>query len=143
MAEVIDGAGEYVYVAAGVNGLLVVDVSDPRKPVPTFQYDPGLDSYGEGVVVHGQILYLSMIDSSSREENGLHIFDLRDPSAPRLLSKYPVADSVEGLSVAGTHLAMANTLSGVTLFDVHAPANPTLVDTYPGRFWRFVARYMR
>ena len=142
MAEVIDGAGEYVYVAAGVNGLLVVDVSDPRKPVPTFQYDPGLDSYGEGVVVNGETLYLSMVDSSSREDNGLHIFDLCDPSSPRLLSKYPVTDGVEDLSVTGTHLAMANTLSGVALFDIHAPANPTLVDTYPGRFWRFFARYI-
>ena len=143
MAEIIDGAGEYVYVASGVNGLVVVDISDPRKPVSTFQYDPGLDSYGEGVIVQREILYLSMIDSSSGEENGLHIFDLHDPSSPMLLSKYPVTDSVEDISVAGTHLAMANTLSGVALFDVHAPANPILVSTYPGRFWRFVTKYVQ
>lgn len=143
MAEIIDGAGEYVYVASGVNGLIVIDVSDPRKPVPTFQYDPGPDSHGEGVIVQGDILYLSMIDPSAREENGLHIFDLRDPSSPRLLSKVPVTDDVEDIAVAGTHLGVANTLSGVALFDVRAPASPVLVDTYPARFWRFLTRYLR
>ena len=143
MAEIIDGAGEHVYIASGVNGLIVVDVSDPKKPVSAFQYDPGLDSYGEGVTVHGEFLYLSMIDGSSREENGVHIFDLYDLSSPKLLSKYPITDNVEDLSVTDTHLAIANTQSGVAIFDVHTPANPILKDTYPGRFWRFFTKYSR
>ena len=143
MAEVIDGIGEYVYVASGINGLIVVDVSVPSNPAVTFQYDPGLDSWGEGVLVQGNTLYLSMADTISKEENGLHIFDLSEPSSPRLLSKYPVTDHVEDLSVAGTHLAMTNTQSGVALFDVHDPENPVLIDTYPGRFWRFFTRYVR
>jgi hypothetical protein len=42
MAEVIDGAGDYVYIAAGVDGLIVVDVSDPTHPKTVYQYDPGL-----------------------------------------------------------------------------------------------------
>jgi len=143
MAEVIDGAGDYVYVASGMNGLIVVDVSDPTNPAITFQYDPGLDSWGEGVLVQGNTLYLSMVDSISREENGLHIFDLSEPSSPRLLSKYPITDHVEDLSVAGTHLAVTNTRSGVALFDVRAPDNPILIDTYPGQFWLFFTRYVR
>ena len=143
MAEVIDGAGEYVYVASGMNGLIVVDVSDPTNPAITFQYDPSQDSWGEGVLVQGNTLYLSMVDAISREENGLHIFDLSEPSSPRLLSKYPVTDHVEDLSVAGTHLAMTNTKSGVVVFDVHALDKPVLVDTYPGRFWRFFTRFVR
>lgn len=143
MAEVLDGAGECVYVAAGVDGLIVVDVSDPGKPTSTFRYDPGLDSYGEGVVVQGETLYLSMNDSPSSEQNGLHIFDLRQPCLPRPVGTYPLADGVEDVTVAGPRLAVANTMSGVVLFDIQAPATPTLDDVYPGQFWRLLLRYLR
>lgn len=142
MAEVIDGAGEFVYIASGQNGLIVVDVSDPSKPSVTFQYDPGPDSWGEGVSVHGPKLYLSMDDFISREDNGLHIFDIRDPSSPRLLSKVPITDSVEDVSVTGTHLALSNTLSGVVLIDVQDPTNIILMDSYPSLFWRFFTKFL-
>jgi hypothetical protein len=143
MAEVLDGTGECVYIAAGVDGLIVVDVSDPRKPTSTFRYDPGLDSYGEGVVVEGETLYLSMSDSPSSEQNGLHIFDLRQPCSPRLMSTYSLADGLEDVAVAGPRLAVANRMSGVVLFGVQAPDTPILDDVYPGRFWRLLLRYLR
>ena len=143
MAEVIDGAGEFVYIASGQNGLIVVDVSNPREPAITSQYNPGPDSWGDGVLVHGNMLYLSVDDSSSRGENGLHTFDIANPSSPRLLSKHPVTDGVEDISVAGTYLAMANTLSGVVLFDIRDSGNPLLVDTYPERHWRFFTQLLR
>jgi hypothetical protein len=143
MAEVIDGAGEFVYIASGQNGLIVIDVSDPREPAITSQYDPGPDSWGDGVLVHGDLLHLSIDDASSRSENGLHTLDLTDPSSPRLLSKYPVTDGVEDVSVAGAYLAMANTLSGVVLFDIGDPGNPSIVDTYPEQHWRPFTQLLR
>jgi hypothetical protein len=142
MAEVIDGKDGYVYIAAGVNGLIVVDVSDPREPALTWRYDPGQDSWGEGVLIQGDLLYLSMIDSS-REENGIHIFDLRDGALPKVLSKLAVTDSIEDLTIAGTRLAVANTLSGVALFELRTPSDPVLMDSFPGRFWRFFTKYFR
>ena len=143
MAEVLDGAGECVYIAAGVDGMIVVDVSDPRQPTPTFRYDPGLDSYGEGVVVEGETLYLSMNDSPSSEQNGLHIFDLRQPCSPRLISSHSLPDGLEDVAVAGQRLAVANTMSGVVLFDVRTPVTPTLGDAYPSRFWRLLLRHLQ
>jgi len=143
MAEVIDGADDHVYVASGKHGLIVIDVSEPSEPVATFQYDPGLDSWGEAVLVQGDTLYLSMVDSASREENGLHVFDLHDPSAPELLSKLPVTDGVEGISVAGGRLALANTMSGVVLIDIHSATDPLLLDTYPSAFWRSLTQLVR
>ncbi|MBN1452896.1 MAG: hypothetical protein JW963_17895 [Anaerolineales bacterium] len=143
MAEVIDGAGDYVYIAAGADGLIVVDVSDPTHPETAYRYDPGLDTYGEGVLVWGDVLYLSMIDSLSPEQNGLHIFDIREPAQPRLLSKYPISDGVEDISLTGTLLAVANTYSGVVLFDIQSRTAPTLVDMYPGRLGRFFTQFTR
>jgi hypothetical protein len=142
-AEVIDGRGEYVYIAAGKNGLIVVDVTDPSKPTSTFQYDPGTDSHGEGVVVQGEYLYLTMNDALSREQNGLHIFDIKEPSRPRLLSKFPLTDGVENISLSGTKLVVSNTRSGVVLFDVQDPSDPKIKGMYPGRFWRFFTQYLR
>ena len=143
MAEIIDGAGDHVYVASGKHGLIVIDVFDPAEPAITFQYDPGRDSWGEAVLVRGDTLYLSMVDSASKDENGLHVFDLRDPSQPELLSKLPLGDGVEGISVAGERLALANTMSGVVTIDVRSRANPTLLDTYPSAFWRYLTRLVR
>jgi len=143
MAEIIDGVDDHVYVASGKHGLVVIDVSDPGKPVNEFRYDPGQDSWGEAVLVQGDTLYLSMVDSASKEENGLHIFDLHDRSAPKLLSKCPVTDGVEGISVAGEHLALANTMSGVVLIDVHSRTKPLLLDTYPAAFWRSLTQIVR
>ena len=143
MAEIIDGAGDHVYVASGKHGLIVIDVSEPVEPVTTFQYDPGRDSWGEAVLVLGDTLYLSMVDSASKEENGLHVFDLRDPSTPELLGKLPVTDGVEGISVTRESLALANTTSGVVTIDVDARTNPVLLDTYPSKFWRSFTRLVR
>ncbi|NIS80395.1 MAG: hypothetical protein GTO14_09360 [Anaerolineales bacterium] len=142
MAEMIDGASEFVYIASGENGLIVIDVSDPWKPVTTFEYDSGPDSWREGVNLRGSTLYLTMDDSLSREENGLHIFDLLDPSSPRLLSKFPITDGVEDISVAGSHLALSNTLSGIVLLDVHDPTKVILIDTHPSLFWRFFTKFL-
>ena len=143
MAEVIDGAGNYVYIAAGVNGLIVVDVSDPTRPIITEQYDPGLDSYGEGVLLRGENLFLSIDNKLSSDQNGLHILDITEPARPRLISRYPLSNSVEDIALIGKRLAIANTNSGVAVFDVQSVSNPLLIDTYPGRFWRFFTRMLK
>jgi hypothetical protein len=77
----------------------------------------------------------------SREENGLQIFSLDDGATPVLRAKYPVTDGVEDLSVVGARLALANTLSGVVLFDIRSAGYPAVLDTYPAPFWRFFTKY--
>jgi hypothetical protein len=142
--------GANAFIADRDLGLVVADVSTPSQPrqigALAWGEEPmaeGLDSYGEGVVVEGETLYLSMNDSPSSEQNGLHMFDLRQPCSPRLLGMYPLADGLEDVAVAGPRLAVANTMSGVVLFDVQAPDTPILDDVYPGRFWRLLLRYLR
>ena len=143
MAEVIDGAGNYVYVAAGINGLIVIDVSNPTRPIITDQYDPGLDSYGEGVMLRGGNLYLSMDDTVSTDQNGLHILDITEPTHPSLLSRYPISNGVEDIALSGKHLAIANTYSGVAIFDIQSLTHPILVDTYPDSIWHYFIESLR
>jgi hypothetical protein len=83
-----------------------------------------------------------MIDALSPEQNSLYIFDIWEPAQPRLLSKYPISNVVEDISLTGTWLAVANTYSGVVLFDLQSITSPTLVDVYPGRFWRYLTQIL-
>jgi len=135
-AEIIDGQDGSVYIASGEYGLLVVDVRNPLDPVIVQRYDPGPDSYGEGVKVYGDTLYLTIEDGSHPEENGLHVFSIEDPLSPTLVRKIPILDFVEDVSIGGVHLAIANTQSGVLLYDIQAPQNPRFLASYPSAFWR-------
>jgi hypothetical protein len=137
MAEIIAGGKEYVYIAAGENGLVVVDVATPRNPRLVFQYDPGPDSFAEGVILEKDTLYLSMVDSQSSQENGLHLFDLSQPDIPRLMSRFPIQGHLEDLALQGSTLAMTNAGRGVLILDLEDPAHPQLVDNFPGEFWRW------
>lgn len=135
-AEIIDGQDGFVYIASGEYGLLVIDVRDPLDPVITHRYDPGPESFGEGVTVYGDTLYVTIEDGSDPEENGLHVFSIEDPMSPILIEKIPVSDFVEDVSIGGNHLAIANTQSGVLLYDIRTPQNPRFLASYPSSFWR-------
>jgi len=79
-AEIIDGEGEYVFVASGEYGLYVINVATSGDPEIVYRYDPGPDSFGEGVKVMGDILYVSVGDRVRPEENGLHVLGILDSS---------------------------------------------------------------
>jgi hypothetical protein len=142
-AEIIDGQDGVVYIASGEFGLMVVDVRDRLDPVIVQRYDPGPDSYGESVKVTGDTLYLTIEDGSNPEENGLHVFSIKDPLSPTLVRKIPVSDFVEGVSIGGNHLGLANTQSGVLLYDIRAPQDPRFLASYPSAFWRMFTSRLR
>jgi len=51
-------SGNYAYVAAGVGGLLVIDVSNPAKPKPVGGYDTS--GSARGVAVSGNYAYVRL-----------------------------------------------------------------------------------
>jgi hypothetical protein len=130
MAEIIRGEGHFAYIAAGKHGLVAIDVSDPTHPVVAAVYDPGVDSFGEGLFVRDNIVYLAIGDKKNRQENGLHILDVSNPYSPAVISKLPFEDWVEGVFVAGDYAFVANTYSGVRSIDIRDLGNPQLVDHF-------------
>ena len=142
-AEIIDGQDGFVYIAAGEYGLVVVDVRNPANLTMTYRYDPGSESYGESVKVSGDTLYATIEDGSHPEENGLHVFNVKDPAHPALVGKIAVADFVEDVSIGGSRLAVANTQSGVVLCDIQTPEKPRVLATYPSAFWRTLTARFR
>jgi hypothetical protein len=142
-AEILEGRGQVVYVASGKYGLLVIDVTDPKKPESMWRYNPSSDTYGESVKFLDQTLYVTMVDVVHPDQNGLHVFDIENPVKPVLIEVMPIRDWVEDVALAGNHMAIANTHSGVLLFDVQNPTAPKLLNAYPAPLWRFFLRTLR
>ncbi len=142
-AEIIDGQDGFVYIASGEYGLLVVDVRDPFDPAITYRYDPGRDSFGEGVKVYNDILYVTIEDDAHPEENGLHVLSIEDPTSPTLIRKIAISDLVEDVAIGGIRLAVTNTQSGVVLYDIRSPQNPRFLASYPSAFWRMFTSRLR
>jgi hypothetical protein len=130
MAEVIRGEGNFVFIAAGKHGLIIIDASDSTKPVLAAQYDPGPDSFGEGLFIKDHVVFLAIGDEENRQENGLHILDVSDPYSPNVISKLPFEDWVEGVYVTGDFAFVTNTYSGVRSIDIRDLRNPLLVDHF-------------
>jgi len=65
--------GTHAFVAAGIAGLRVLDISDPTAPVE-------VGSYGKGA---GDIFVLNSTAYVATDNEGLYILDVSDPTAPR------------------------------------------------------------
>lgn len=130
MAEVVYGQGSFIYIAAGEQGLVAVDARDPTAPELASTYKPGADSFAEGVFAVGQTVYLTVGDQAQKQHNGLHILDATDPYRLKVLQVLPLADWVEGVSVAGNLAFVANTYSGVWSAEVSPSREAFLIDHF-------------
>ena len=86
-------AGDYVYAAAGLPGLAVIDVHDPAAPALEALCD--LPGSAHRVVVQGDRAYLT------GTEVGVTVVDIADPSAPAVLDAWNPTSSTYPLAIAG------------------------------------------
>ncbi len=116
------------YLATGRDGLRIMDVSDPAKPLLLGHYydlDIGRMSVAD-VKVRDHKAYLADLD------NGLYILDVSDPKRPTALAHYhtPNAHTVD---LAGQIAVLADGVYGLSAIDVRDAANPRLVGQYHAR----------
>ena len=130
MAEIVRGEGKIAYVAAGKHGLVVIDVSNPQDPKVVSQYKSGPKAFGEGLCVRKGLVYLSNGNNNNKDENGLIIIDARNPNSLKVSGKCTFGGWVEGVCLAGNHVFITNTSSGVRSIDISDPNNPRLVDSF-------------
>jgi len=130
MPEIIRGEGKFAYIAAGKRGLVVIDVSNPLNPKVVSQYKSDPNGFAEGLCVRNGLVYLSNGNSKNKDENGLIIIDAHDPNSLRVKSKCTFGGWVEGVCLAGNHVFVTNTSSGVRSIDVSDPNSPRLVDSF-------------
>jgi hypothetical protein len=130
-AEIIRGEDKYVYIAAGPTlGLVVINIEEPLKPKVIGRFKSSQKGCGEGLCIKDGILYLANGNQENIEENGLYIIDVHTPSSPQVISKCTFSDWVEGVCLAGNHVYITNTHSGVRSIDVSNHKKPLIIDHF-------------
>ncbi|MBS1260893.1 MAG: hypothetical protein MAG453_00209 [Calditrichaeota bacterium] len=110
-------SGGLAYVAAGLGGLIVADVSDPASPETLGSVD--LDGTCYDVVVAGDYAYVA-------SSVGLHVVDVSSPSNPSLAASLDVGGDSRGVVNAGDYVYMAASGAGLVVVDASNPTNPSL-----------------
>ncbi len=133
------GEGNYAYLASyNGNGVMIIDITNPRAPVLAGHYNPPTGGRFQDVVVINGIGYFS-----SENNGGVHIVDVRDPRNPTLLSQITPTQNgypfVHELFVADGLLFEADSRTPVVkVFDVGNPAAPVFVRNITTTDTRFI-----
>jgi hypothetical protein len=132
------GSGQvYAYVAAGEDGLQVVDVSDPANPKVVSSHDT--EGHAWDIALASGCAYLA------DEYHGLRVIDVADPFNPVEVGFYDIPGLYEffhGVAVAGSpstgsgqvyaYVADGGFLgSGLRIVDISDPAQPAEVSFLP------------
>ena len=120
-AQDIFVSGKYAYVATSLNGLKIVDVSNPASPVLVGTYSA---SNPYSVVVVGKYAYITV------SSQGLKIVDVSNPASPFLVGSYDITGTSYNVQVVGKYAYVANGLIGFKIIDVSNPTAPFLVSSY-------------
>ena len=113
--------GARAYLAAGYSGLIVLDLSQPRKPTVIGRLET---SYALQVVVRGGIAYLA------DGQGGLKVVDVSDPSDPTLIATY--YGYVESVALMDNFALLGKARNGLEVVDVTDPNSPKPVSSVTG-----------
>jgi hypothetical protein len=137
----------------GSSEVVTADVRDPRHPRIVSKVP--LDGYGDGLAVHGGLLFAATghhsraphrnpEDSGYGMGHGLELFSLADPAGPKFLGRvkfprfYAIGLDMWGVKVVGKTAFVSDTHNGMFVVDVSDPTMPRIVartelPTPPGR----------
>ena len=115
-------SGNYAYVAAGSDGLQILNVSNPSAPSLVGSCDTS--GTARAVDVVGNYAYVA------DDLSGLQIIDISNPANPLRVGGYDTSGNARGLDVAGGYAYVADVGGGLQIIDVHNPANPVLLGHY-------------
>ncbi len=118
----VDVSDSYAYIADWVDGLRIIDVSDPSTPSEVSFCCIGSDVYD--VSVSGSIAYVA------NHGEGLRILDVSTPSTPTEIGFYDPVGNVYNVYVSGSYAFIANFLNGFRIIDVSSPSSPLEVGYY-------------
>jgi hypothetical protein len=111
-------SGEYAYMARGMGGIEVLDISDPATPIVAQTIETS-DS-AQGLAVSGSYLY------EADRLGGLNIIDISDPLSPSIVASVAVPDWAMDVEISGAHAYVASD-SGLQVIDISNPLSPGIV----------------
>src|SRR5262249_13637152 len=109
-------SGSKVFIAANLEGLQIVDISNPSQPALIGSWTDGSGYQAYGVAANGSVVYLA--DSG----NGLKVLDVSNPSAPILIGSLGIPTRVLTLSGSTLYLQSGGYVFVVDVTDPTAPA---------------------
>ncbi|UCC68990.1 MAG: S-layer homology domain-containing protein [Armatimonadota bacterium] len=111
--------GTHVFLASGVFGLRVVDVTDPEQPEEVVLVDTPV--WAEAVEVSDNHAYVA-------DGESLLVFDISDPTSPVLVAVWRCEDldSVD-LEIVGSYLYLADGAYGLRVIGISDPQHPVEV----------------
>jgi hypothetical protein len=113
-----------VYIAYGLAGLRIVDVSTPSAA--TLLSTTVLPGDSRGVVASGNYAYVA------GGVSGVSVIDATNPSSPVKLSTI-TTPRARGIAISGNYVYIAASDSGLGVFNISSPATPSLVGYFhPG-----------
>jgi hypothetical protein len=119
-------AGDYAYVAAGNDGLYIVNVATPSNPTLTGYLPPTTsDIFWEArsVVVQGDYAYIAAY------AEGLRVINVALKSNPYEVTYSDISGLGLDVAISGGYLYMA-AYSGMHIYDISAPASPSYQTTF-------------
>ncbi|MBD3271690.1 MAG: T9SS type A sorting domain-containing protein [Elusimicrobia bacterium] len=105
--------GDYAYVAAGIRGVKIINISNPYSPENVGLYNN--ECYY--LYVQGEFAYVCT-------GKNLHIVNITDPSDPIFISQYPASGTCYGVSVSNDIAYISDSDFGLIVLDVSNPYNP-------------------
>jgi len=112
--------GTLAYVCNGLDGLVVLDVTDPLNPVELGRVATGGNIRDIDLNDPGTIAYLAT------ETNGMVTVDVTDPSNPTVLGTVKAPSAIEAVAESNGYVAVA-AWDDTRVYDVADASNPTIV----------------
>ncbi|MBI2957239.1 MAG: hypothetical protein HYY32_00200, partial [Chloroflexi bacterium] len=113
----VDVKGNVAFIAQETGGLLVVDVSDPKKPALAATYKPPDIVKVVSLAISGDYAYMG-------DHSRLQVVDISVPTQPKGLGFVPVSGLIDGLAVVGRKLYLAGGAPGIETMDISVSETP-------------------
>lgn len=119
-----DVYGNYAYVADGLSGLTVVDVSSPGSAAKIGNLQ--LSGFTTDLITDpaGNYVYTANYDSSMK------VVDVSTPSASSEVASYQSSGYVTGVDAVGNIAALTDVTDGAQFIDITDPLNPSLLSDW-------------
>ena len=117
-------SGNYAFITNYIEGIRVVDISDPSNPV---EIGNAGSAYFNYIAMDGNYLYVT------DNQNNLKVFDISNPVAPNEVGSlnFPAPnDLTSRISALNGYVYVAQYNAGLKVIDVTDPTQPTQVATY-------------
>lgn len=118
-------SGDYFFIADG-NSVIVYNTSNPEKPKRVKKFrDFNRPGNVYGISISGNILY------TAAGPGWIYLVNISDPENPKILHQINYLNSANDVAIAGKYMYVADSNTGVLIFDLGNMRKPVLV----GRFY--------